>query len=94
MHRYCVVCEKEIGPSLETHCTDNSLVAMKEKGLFRKETLFFTLDGEALNEDDLSHLRDTEAARMATWERKRKEARERSERKRNAQLGRERKQKQ
>jgi hypothetical protein len=71
--RYCVVCGGEYGPGLETHCTDKSLVAIKRVGLLKKETLFFTLDGEALSEDDLSRMRETEAARVATWKQEQKE---------------------
>lgn len=65
MIKYCLVCEKEFGPSLNAHCTDSSLVAIRKEGSFKTRTLFFALDGRELNEDELSHMRDVEIAKIA-----------------------------
>jgi predicted RNA-binding Zn-ribbon protein involved in translation (DUF1610 family) len=53
--RYCVVCERELGPSLKSHCTDASLVATAWAGVFRKKRLFFSLaDGLPLTDDEVA----------------------------------------
>lgn len=62
LHRYCVVCGQEFGPSLKDHCTPTSLVAVQTKGLFKKRRLYFSLDGIALGDQDLLRLRDRERA--------------------------------
>lgn len=62
LKRYCVVCEREWAPHYEKCCTENSLVALKTEGFFKKRKLYYGLDGKLLNEKDLSELREREIA--------------------------------
>jgi hypothetical protein len=62
MHKFCVICRKEWGPYLKKCCTQNSLVAIKRKGVFRKKIQYFAFDGRQLNDDDLATIRERERA--------------------------------
>jgi len=62
LNRYCLVCGKEFGPSLERHCTPDSLVAVKKEGVFKKKTTYFDLEGNQLDEAALSRIREREKA--------------------------------
>jgi hypothetical protein len=59
---YCVVCGKEFGPHLTSHCTPNSIVAIKNDGGFTKQLTCYTLSGKMLSEADLSWLQARERA--------------------------------
>lgn len=72
MLKYCLVCDKELGPRLTVHCTDRSVVAMKREGFFRKQLSLYSLDGHKLTEDDLSRMKAIEVARALTREQNRK----------------------
>jgi tetratricopeptide (TPR) repeat protein len=66
MNKYCVVCEKEFGPHLQSHCTDKSLIAVTRIG-YRKKIVYYSLDGKELSDSDLAALKDTEISRKETW---------------------------
>jgi hypothetical protein len=62
LNKYCVVCGNEYGPSMESHCTKNSMLAVSYEGRFRKRKQFYTLDGIPLNEMDVDSIRGRETA--------------------------------
>ncbi len=64
MNKYCVVCSQEYGPVLESHCTQNSLVAIKREGVLKKVTRYFSLDGNELTEDEVAKLREVEKEKV------------------------------
>jgi hypothetical protein len=79
MNKYCVVCGKEFGPHLETHCTDNSLVVIARTG-FRRIAAYYSLDGKKLTDSDLTALKNTETARKETWKQSSIESKKRIQR--------------
>lgn len=67
--KYCVVCNKEFGAGLISHCTKYSVIAIKREGFLNKKTTYFSLDGRKLDENDIAKLRVTEKSRAAVQER-------------------------
>src|SRR2546425_12966860 len=65
LNKYCVLCEKEFGPSLNEHCTADSLVAIEKRreGFFRNRVSvqYFTLDGTELTPTQLTAIREKAA---------------------------------
>jgi hypothetical protein len=60
MHKYCILCKKEYGPSLKSCCTPNSVVAVQRTGVLRKRTEYFSLDGVRLDEKAIKEREDSE----------------------------------
>lgn len=69
MTRYCVLCEKEYGPHLMGCCTHNSVVAMRREGLLKKRIRYFALDGEQLDKNGLSAIREIAVATRESGDR-------------------------
>jgi len=69
MGKYCLLCQKEFGPHLKECCTRNSLVAMEREGFLKKRIRYFSLDGQELDEDGLSGIREIAAATRASIDR-------------------------
>lgn len=60
--KYCVVCDRDCGPLISSHCTPDSLVSTTLQGFVRKRRRFFDSEGRELSADDLSSLRKREKA--------------------------------
>ena len=59
---FCVVCGKEFGPHLTSHCTPDSIVAIKDEGGLTRKLACYSLSGKLLSEADLSWLQARERA--------------------------------
>jgi len=70
LNKYCVVCGREFGPHLESHCTPNSLVAVQKEGFVNIRTRYFDSNGKELSESDLSQLKESQTAWLEEWKRR------------------------
>lgn len=66
MTRYCLICEREWGPGVNTCCAEGSLVATKVEGVFKKRKRYFTLDGTPLAPEQLNEMTRVARAKFKT----------------------------
>lgn len=60
MDHYCVICGKFLKSSIQSCCTQNSLVKINKVGLLKKRIEYFDSEGNILNEDELREIKERE----------------------------------
>ena len=60
MDRFCIVCEKVLGPHANGCCTPSSLVATRERGFFKKTREFYDLQGALLDDTGMAAVKKAE----------------------------------